>query len=188
MSRAGYVECPLATGEDGAALTNSTTPTSLLPTSRKLTLPAYFFDTVSRMVRVHASGRVSTLVTAPGTLTLDIRFGSVIVWTSGAMSLNIVAQTNASWLFDLLLSCRAIGNSTSANLIGVGEWASRAILGGVAAGTGGDTSLIVPDTAPAVGTGFDSTATQQIDFFATWSVANAANSILCHQFALELMN
>jgi hypothetical protein len=44
------------------------------------------------------------------------------------------------------------------------------------------------NAAPAVGTGFDSTAAQLVDLFATWSVANAANSITCHQFLIEDLN
>jgi hypothetical protein len=39
-----------------------------------------------------------------------------------------------------------------------------------------------------VGTGFDSTAAQLVDLFATWSVANASNSITCHQFHIEDLN
>lgn len=184
----GYVECPLATGEDGAALSNTTTPTSILPAARKITLPPYFFGCVGKMLRVFASGRISTLTAAPGTLTLDIRFGSVIVFTSGAMNLNVTAQTNASWRFNAEMTCRAIGSGTSANMLSTGEWKSRAIIGSATVAAGGDNVSVVPDTAPAAGTGFDSTALQQVDFFATWSVANSANSILCHQFALELLN
>jgi hypothetical protein len=184
----GYVECPLATGEDGAALSNTTTPTSILPAARKITLPPYFFDRVGKMVRVFASGRISTLTAAPGTLTLDLRFGSIIVFTGGAMNLNVTAQTNATWRFNAEMTCRTIGSGTSANLLSTAEWKSRAIIGSVTVATGGDNVDVIPDTAPAVGTGFDSTALQQVDFFATWSVANSANSILCHQFALELLN
>jgi hypothetical protein len=46
----------------------------------------------------------------------------------------------------------------------------------------------MPASAPAVGSGFDYNATQQLDLFGTWSIANAGNSIQCHQFILEALN
>ena len=92
MSNQAWVEPFVITGEDGSALTNSTTATSLLPASRKFTLPSYFFDTIGKTLRFRASGRISTVVTTPGTLTLDIRLGSVVVFNGGAMSLGRTAS------------------------------------------------------------------------------------------------
>ena len=100
MSNQAWVEPFVITGEDGSALTNSTTATSLLPASRKFTLPSYFFDTIGKTLRFRASGRISTVVTTPGTLTLDIRLGSVVVFNGGAMSLNTTAKTNVTWVME----------------------------------------------------------------------------------------
>jgi hypothetical protein len=184
----GYIATLLASLADGAALTNSTTPTSLLPAIAKPTLPAnYLF--AGKMFRVRATGRISTVVTTPGTLTLDLRFGSVAVFSSGAMTLNTTAQTNTPWIYDALLTVRAVGSGTSANVLGQGLWTSHAVIGASAIGTAGAASQIMPyNAAPAVGTGFDSTAASTVDLFATWSVANAANSITCHQFIIEDLN
>lgn len=182
----GFLEDFLTTGEAGTALTNSTSATSILPASRKITLPTYFFDKVGKRIRIYASGSVSTVVTTPGTLSLDIKFGSVIVFAGGAMTLNTTAKTNVGWILRVDLTCRAIGASTSANLMGAGMWTSEAVIGSAAPTAGGAPSHVLPyNAAPAVGTGFDSTASQQIDLFGTWSVANAANSITCHQFYVE---
>jgi hypothetical protein len=82
------------------------------------------------------------------------------------------------------LTCRAVGSGTSANLIGVGELMSESLVGAPAASAGGNTVLCVPVTAPAVGTGFDSTAAQTVDLTATFSISNAGNGITCHQFRL----
>jgi hypothetical protein len=187
MSTYSWDQTLITAQVDGTALASSSSATSILPAAAKFTLPANFLA-IGSSFRVKATGRVSTLVTSPGTLTLDLRLGAVIAWNGGAMTLNTTAQTNATWTFEAFLTVRAIGASTSANLIGCAEWKSRAIVGSAAAGSGGTPSLILPDTAPAVGTGFDSTATQVIDMFATWSVNNAANSILLHQFSVEAMN
>ncbi len=179
----GYTWSLITAQSDGAALTNSTAPTSLLPGQAKYTLPANFLAIGSKL-KFHATGRISTLTAAPGTLTLDIRFGSVIVATSPAFALNVTAQTNDTWVLDWQLSCRAIGGSTTANFMHTGMWTTVAAIGGIAAATGGTGSLLIPATAPAVGTGFDSTAAQQIDFFGTWSIADAANSIQVHQYEI----
>jgi hypothetical protein len=183
----GYSWTLMTAQVDGAALTNSTTATSLLPSQAKYTLPANFLS-IGTTLRFRAAGRISTVVTTPGTLTLDIRFGSVIVATSPAFALNIVAQTNISWVLNWDLTCRAVGGSTSANFMHLGAWTSSAIIGGVAAASGGADTLLIPASAPAVGTGFDSTTAQQIDFFGTWSVQSSSNSILVHQYSIDSLN
>ena len=168
---------------DGAALTNTTTATSLLPAIAKPTLPANYFTSAGKMFKLRATGRISTVVTTPGTLTLDVRFGSVVVFNGGAMTLNTVAKTNVGWVLDVDITVRAVGATTTANVIGQGLWTSEAVIGAPLPTAGGATSHVLPyNTAPVVGTGFDSTAAFTVDMFATWSVANAANSITCHQF------
>jgi hypothetical protein len=189
MSSQAWLEPFLCTGEDSTALTNTTTATSILPASRKFTLPSYFFDAIGKTLRFRASGRISTVVTTPGTLTLDIRFGSVVVFNGAAMTLNTTAQTNVNWILEADLICRAIGSGTSANVIGQGSWKSHAVIGSSAPTAGGCGEHLLPyNTAPAVGTGFDSTASQTIDLFATWSVANASNSITTHSFSIIAIN
>lgn len=183
----GFRERLLSIGEDGSALTNSTSATSLLPAARKFTLPSYFFDRVGKALHLRAAGRISTVVTTPGTLTLDARLGSVVVFSSGAMTLNTTAQTNVNWNYEAELICRAIGAGTSANLLGQGRFQSHAVIGSSAPTAGGAGCHMLPyNAAPAAGTGFDSTAAQTLDFYATWSVANASNSIQLHQFALDV--
>lgn len=188
MSRYSWVETYASANADGTALTNTITATSIIPTSAKSTLPSFYFDAIGKALRIRASGRISTVVTTPGTLTLDVRFGSVIVFNGGAISLNTTAQTNATWMLDAILTCRTIGSGTSATMLGVGRFASRAVIGSAAAAAGGVGTWLLPDTAPAAGTGFDSTASQAIDLFATWSVASASNSITLHQLLVESLN
>jgi hypothetical protein len=183
----GFRERVLATGEDGAALSNTVSATSLLPAGRKFTLPSYFFDRVGKSVLVRAAGRISTVVTTPGTLKLDLRLGAITVFSSGLMSLNTTAQTNVGWLYEAELVCRSIGTGTSATLFGQGKWHSHAVIAAPAPASGGAAAHVLPfAAAPAAGSGFDSTAAQTIDFIATWSVANAANSLTLHQFSVDV--
>ena len=189
MSRQGWQEVFITSAGDGAALTASVTPTSIIPAAARFTLPANFFTFPGQAIRVRGAGRVST-VTTPGTLTLDVRFGpsgNIVVFNGGAMTLNATAQTNATWEFEVTLVCRAIGSGTAATVLGIGSFESRALVGSAAAGSGYAGAALLPDTAPAVGTGFDSTVANIVDFFATWGTSNA-NSITCHQFVLESLN
>lgn len=183
MSSLGFRERILEVAEDGSALTNSTTQTSILPAVRKVAaLPVGYFDRIGRVLAFCFSGRISTVVTTPGTLTLAFRLGSVDVFSSGAMTLNTTAQTNVNWTFEGELICRAIGASTSTTLFPKGcRFSSHAVIGSPAPTAGGGGVHMLPyNAAPAVGSGFDNSAAQAIDVMATWSVANASNSILMH--------
>jgi hypothetical protein len=182
----GYVGPLIASQGDGSALTNSTTATSILPGQAKLTLGGGYLDVIGKAFRVVAFGRISTVVTTPGTLTLDLRFGSTVIANGGAMTLSTTAKTNVSWWLEWNLICRAIGNSTTANFMHVGQWTAEAA--GATTVAGEAKTIMLPQSAPAVGTGFDSTVAQTLDMFATWSVASASNSIQCHGFWVESIN
>lgn len=184
MSLQTWQETLINSQIDGAALANTTTATSILPAAAKFTLPPNFF-TVGKLLRVTALGRLSNIVTTPGNLTLDLRFGSTVVFSGGAVALNTTAKTNVSWELVAVLTCRAIGAGTSANTIGIGTLTSESVVGSAA---GVANNAMLPATAPAVGNGFDSTLTQAVDLFGTFTVANAGNSIQVHQFVLESLN
>jgi hypothetical protein len=190
MSNQAWVEPFIISAVDGTALASSTTPTSILPAASKFILSSTYFDSVNgKTLRIRASGRVSTVVTTPGTLSLDIRFGSVTVFAGGAMTLNTTAQTNVGWVYEADIVIRTVGASTSATVLGQGSFKSHAVIGSPAPTAGGCGEHILPyNTTPVAGTGFDSTAAQTVDMYATWSVSNAANSITLHQFSLLALN
>lgn len=182
MSRQTWVQQLVEAQGDGSALANSTSQTSILPAAAKFTLPSNLFLVGTRL-RIRASGRISNIVTTPGTLTFEVKFGSTVVMSSGALVLNTTAKTNVSWLINWMATCRAIG--ALANLMHVGVFMSESV---VSSPSGTMGSHAMPASAPAVGTNFDSGASQTVDLFATWSIANAGNSIQLHEYGLELMN
>lgn len=184
MSLQTWEETLVTAQVDGTALANSTTATSIIPAAAKFTLSSNFFA-IGKRLRVTASGRISNIVTTPGTLTLDLRFGSTVVFNGGAVSLNTTAKTNVTWNLQMDLTCRAIGSGTSTTLMGTGYLISESVVG-AAAGTALMANL--PVSAPAVGTGFDATASQAVDLFGTFSIANAGNTLTLHQYALESLN
>lgn len=185
-----WPETLLTIGEDGPALVNSTTPTSLLPDSAKgQAIENRFGKFVGKTLLLDASGRISTVVTTPGTLTLELMLGSVVAWTSGAMALNVVAQTNVNWRLNAELVYRILGTGTVAKLLGQGHFKSHAVIGSPAPTAGGAGTHLLPfNTAPVVGTGFDNSAGHLLDIRATWSVANAANSITMHTCRITAPN
>ena len=172
---------------DGTALASSTAQTSILPGAAKFNLPANLLA-IGTKLQLKAGGRMSTVVTTPGTSRFELKFGSVVVFDSGAFNLNTTAQTNAAWLLELELTCRSIGASTSATLFGIGKFMSRALVGSAAVASGSAGLIVLPDTSPGVGTGFDSTVSNVIDLFGTFSVSNASNSIRCDTAELVLCN
>jgi hypothetical protein len=185
MSLQTWQELLNYSGGDGPALTASIVATSIaVPT--KLTLPVGFW-VPGKKLRVTTYGRISTVVTTPGTLTLDVRMGAVIAHTSQALALNIVAKTNVLWKHQVVLQCRSIGPGTGTTLLGLGDFTSEAVIGSPLPTVGGSGVLMIPASAPAVGTGFDSTLSQVVDLFATWSISNA-NSIQVHDMSIEAMN
>jgi len=173
----------------GPALSNSSSATSILPTANVYTLPANFF-TIGKVLVLKGSGQLSNIVTTPGTLTLDVYLGgSVVAFTSGAMQLSTTAHTTLPFEFEIMLTTRAEGSGTSANLMGQGRIASQCMsLTAVADSTTTIASLMMPNTTPAVGTGFDSTAAQSVNLRATFSIANSGNALTLQQYALIALN
>jgi hypothetical protein len=182
MSLQTWGETLISSQVDGTAVTG-TTAAAVEPPAARFTLPANFF-VPGKVLRVNAWGRISNIVTTPGTLTLDVRFNtSSVVFNGGAVSLNVVAKTNVAWRLIMMLTCRTIGNGTVATLLGQGDFTSESVVGS-AAGIANDAML--PASAPVVGTGFDSTVAQTVDLFATFSLTG--NSLTSHQYTLESMN
>jgi len=184
MSLQSWQETLIASQVDGTTLT-AAAAASMIPAAAKYTLPANFFS-IGKQLLVKASGRISSLITTPGTARFDIRFGATVVFDSQAILLDTVAaHTTVGWYLELLLTCRAIG--ASANLMGQGFWMCEDILGVPATAPKGVLSAILPwNTTPAVGTSFDSTASQQVDVFFTQTVATG--SLTCHQYSLISLN
>jgi hypothetical protein len=168
---------------DGSALSSSSSATSLLPAQAKLTLPANYLDYAGRTLRVRAAGRISNIVTTPGTLTLDVRLGGTVVFNGGAMQLSTTAHTTVPWWWEVMLTVRGVGSS--ATLMGQGIFFSQAANISSSDAATGHSLLMSPNSTPAVGTSFDSTAAQQMDLFGTFSVSNAGNAITLHQYEVQ---
>jgi len=173
----------IAAYSDGPTLT-AASAASCLPTYCLTTVQAGYWQ-VGRTWRITCAGRVSTVVTTPGTFRLDLRMGSVTVFDTLAMPGNVVAQTNVPWWGEFIIVCHSVGSGTSATLFGQGFMSSTAWLNVAAVATGPWAGAIpVPyNTAPVAGTGFDSTIANALDFRFTQTAATG--SFTMHTFLLE---
>lgn len=174
-----------STYNDGPALT-AAAAASCVPTYFPTTLPAGYWQ-IGRIWRLWMTGRISCAATTPGTARFDVRLGGIVVFDTLAMPLNIVAKTNVPWVLMCILTCRAVGSGTSANLIGQGSWLSEASVNTPLPATGpGPGGQIVPyNVAPVVGAGFNSQAALTLDIFFTQTVATGSMTV--HQAFIEQM-
>lgn len=172
--------------EDGPALT-AAAAASMLPGSAKFALPSLYWA-IAKTWHLRASGRISTVITTPGTARVDVRIGGVVVFDSLAIVLDTAAaHTNVGWMLDLFLTCRSIGTSTSTQLFGQGTFASEVVAGFAGSAPKGVTSAILPwNSAPTLGTGFDNSLSNIFDVFFTQTVATG--SFTLHQMIVEEMN
>lgn len=173
----------IAAYSDGPTLT-AAAAASCIPTYCLTTIPAGYWQ-IGRTWRITAAGRVSCVITTPGTFRLDLRMAAISVFDTLAIPLNVVAQTTVPWSAEFWLTCRTVGSSTSAGLFGQGWIASTAMLNVPAVATGPWAGFItVPyNTAPVVGTGFDSTIANALDFRFTQTAATG--SFTLHSFFVE---
>lgn len=172
---------------DGPTLT-AAAAASCIPTPSRIILPNNYFE-VGKAFKIVLHGRISCVVTTPGTARFDVRMGpsgTIVVFDTGALNLNVVAKTTVPWLLEIWLTCRAVGTGTATNFFGIANFQSEAIVGSPVNTAGGNGSLLAPVGAPAVGGGFDNTAANALDVFFTQTVATG--SLTVHGYRVDSLN
>jgi len=187
MSLQTWQETLVASTTDGPVLT-AAARASCIPTASRIVLPnSYFY--IGKILKVMMHGRISCVVTTPGTARFDICLGSAgttIVFDTLALNLNIVAKTTVPWYLEIKLVCRAVGAGTSTNFFGFGQFASEAVIASPLATVVGNGSLLVPTGTPAVGACFDNLAASALDVFFTQTVATGSMTV--HNFQVDALN
>jgi hypothetical protein len=172
----------------GSNFASFTTAKTVLNPQSLYTLPAGFFS-IGKMLNIKVSGLLANIVTTPGTVTFQVMLGSIVVFTTGAIQMSTTSHTGNPFWLDILLTCRAVGSGTSANLMGVAHVAGKQfVLASGADGTQSETVLVEPDITPAVGTGFDSTIANILDFWAGFSISQPTNNITVQQYLAASLN
>lgn len=187
MSLQTWQETLISSTAAGSNFASFTTAKTVLPTGCLVTLPANWWY-VGRMLRINVYGSLSNVTTTPGTVTMQVMQTNVVAFTTGAMQFSTTAHTNLPFWFHCNLTCRAVGSGTSANLMGQAAVFSQTLSISGADTTTSHSFLMAPATAPAVGTGFDSTASQTLDFWTGFSSSQAGNNITVHQYVVEALN
>lgn len=185
----GYYETLATINGDGTALTAAARASLLQGAGGKqglYTLGANKLRVNDQLV-VEASGRISCVVTTPGTARWDLSFGvgGTAAMDTLAIPLNIVAKTNVHWYLRMLGTVRAVGNA--GNIFWQGFWLSEAALNTAVPSTGpGPGGNTLPyNTAPVVGSNVDMTVANILDF--NWTQTVVTGSVQLHQYHLGLI-
>jgi hypothetical protein len=187
MSIQTWNEVLVSGSADGPTLT-AAAAASCIPTPSRITLPNNYFS-IGKKLLLTLYGRISCAVTTPGTARFDIRMGpsgTIVVYDTGALNLNIVAKTTVPWWLEILMTCRAVGAGTATNFFALGRFTSEAVIASPLPAVGGNGTLLCPVGTPAVGSGIDNTAANVIDVFFTQTVATG--SLTVHDYMVQSLN
>lgn len=171
---------PLAIATADGPTTTAASAATVLPVTAKFTFPPNSIA-VGTALRIEAAGRISNVVTTPGTARLDVRLGGTVIYDTGALTLNQVAKTTLPWFFNVTLICRVVG--TTGNFFGIGRFQAESIVGSPLPTVGGSGGLVVPVGVTAVGANVDLTVANVLDFQFTQTVTTGSFTV--HNFILE---
>jgi hypothetical protein len=184
-----FQEVLVAQREAGTVFDAYTTAKTVIPATNLITIPSNWFYP-GRALSIKVAGAISNIVTTPGLINFQVKIGSVAVFDTGNIQMNATAHTLLPFWLEILLTCRAVGSGTSANMMGLARAISK-----VFTATAGQTddaqdfpTILAPATAPAVGTGFDSTIANILDFWAGFTISNAANEVRVDQYLVSVLN
>lgn len=185
----GYSNVLASSRAAGGLFNTYTTAKTVINPTELVQLPPNWWY-VGKRIRVTAKGGQSNLVTTPGTTTFQIMMGSIVAWSSGAIQLNAAAHVLLPFTLTVDLRCDTIGSGTVAKLLGMGQLSGimYTLTAGQVDATNTPPAFQVPATAPAVGTGFDSTIANILDFWQGFSISNAANGVQIYDYLVEELN
>lgn len=169
-----YSEVLFTTDVDGPALTAAARAAAL--TAPFFTFPPHYFNRIGQVIELEASGRISNVITTPGTARFDVAFGGTAIMDGLAVPLNLVAKTNVHWKVRFWAKLATKGSS--ANFKWQGEFTSEAVVGSPLPSAGGSGTILLPyNTASAASANFDSSASQQIVLYFTQTVATGSMTV-----------
>lgn len=153
---------------------------------------ANYFQLGSKL-RITSHMAISNIVTTPGTITFQVMLGSIVVFTTGAIQLNATAHTLLPAKLVVDLTCQLTNTAVGG---AVAKFMGQGVLTGVmftktaaqVDGVNSETIISVPVTAPALGTAFDSTISQILDFWVGFSISNSGNGVQIAQYDVEALN
>jgi len=185
-----YVETLISQHGAGTLFNTFTTAKRVINDQAVLSYPRGYWAP-GRMARVSARGAISNIVATPGTIQFLLKLGTVAapvtVFDSGQIQLNATAHTTLPFALDVTLRADTEGSGTNAKLFGHGEVCGImfTLTAGQTDSAQGHQVIRVPQTAPVLGAGFDSTVVTDLDLWAGFSISNAGNGIRIDQYWSE---
>jgi len=156
------------------AVTNTASATSLLGTGNgSPTIPANA-AAAGRTFRLRLSGTIGTAAT-PGNLTLALKLGTTTIAAATLAALPASAS-GAGWQAEFDVTFRSAGSAATVIATGAVAHDSGTGRGGASLNPGGNTATV------------DTTAALAFDVQATWSTANAGNTITSKNATLVALN
>lgn len=151
--------------------------------------PNYFQIGTKLRITVHMA--LSNRVTGPDTMTFQVMLGTIVVWTSGAINLTTTANVTLPAKLVIDLTCQ-LANTGVGGVIA--KFMGQGVLTGLmfnlsasqANSTTNQTTLTVPITVPALGTAFDGTISQILDFWVAQSFSGSGNGVTVAQYDVEV--
>lgn len=185
-----FPQCLTAQAKVGTLYNTYTTAKTVINQSELVTLPPGYLK-VGTQFRVRAMGGLSNIATTPGTVTFQIMMGSIVAWTSGAIQMSTTAHTLIPFNLEVMLRVDSI-SETAGSVATAAKFLGQGMLNGImfTVGAGADSTTVVgqfpvPATAPAVGTGFDSSIANILDFWVGFSISNSGNGVQLYNYTVE---
>jgi hypothetical protein len=149
-----------------------------------VTLPPGFFHREG-ILEVKFCAGISNRVTGPDTFTIQVMVGTVIAFTTGAITLTTTAHTTIPLWAEIILTCEKEGSGTLCQLRGQARLTGQMIQQGGTAGADSTTltnTALYPNTASALGTGFDGTVANGLDLWVAQSFSGAGNGFQLNNY------
>lgn len=188
MAAPYFVQTLASQRANGTLFNTYTTAKSILNVTELLPIPGNYMQ-IGTKFRVKAWGGLSNIVTTPGTVVFQIMMGTTAIWTSNTIQMTTTANTLTPFELESTIHLITSGSGTAATFIGPGRLtALNLTIGAGANPTVTDTVIAVPVASPAAGSGFDSTISNIMDFWAGFSINNAGNGVQLYSYTVEQLN
>lgn len=162
----------LFTGTAAVTVGNTGTETTLLGAGNgSLTIPANFLR-VGKTLRLKLRGYWSNATVSPGNMTFNFKLGGTTIITTSAFAL-VGTLTNTAWEIEVEVVCLTAGSSGT--IFAQGRFLAMAA----------SLATTMVGMVATASTTINTTTTQALDLTATWSSANASNTITQTNATLE---
>ncbi len=192
MPQQGWNQLVVSQRAAGTLFNTYTTAKTVINQQDLYSLPPNFFQ-LGQKIRQTVHFNMSNIVTTPGTVTFQTMLGSIVAFSTGAVQLNATAHTLLPGKLVIDLTCQLANTGVGG---AIAKLMGSAVLSGVmftktaaqVDGVNSETIITLPVAGYALGTAFDGTISQILDFWTGFSISNSGNGIQVAQYDVEILN